>query len=114
MQSDRTGYGNHGDYIFGWKGDSLKRIVDTACYVNCPGGKQSVAKMNKCTQKSQVSEKIDGCKLLIPCDLSRTVLADHTRKGFLQSQEGLSKGVTLTVKGWQTKASPVLFSNRVQ
>jgi len=63
---DKTGYGNHGDYVFGWKGNSLQRIVDTACYVNCPGAKQSVAKMNKCTQKSQISEKIDGWLPTIP------------------------------------------------
>jgi Domain of unknown function (DUF1996) len=58
----RNGYGNHGDYVFGWKGTSLQRIVDTSCYVNCPGSKQSIAKMNKCTQKPHVKEQIDGCE----------------------------------------------------
>jgi hypothetical protein len=60
----RTGYGNHGDYIFGWKGDSLKTIVDTPCYVNCPGPKQTVAQMNKCAQKAVVNDEINGCKCL--------------------------------------------------
>jgi hypothetical protein len=58
----RLGYGNHGDYVFGWKDNSLQKIVDTACYVNCPGAKQSMAKMNKCTQEPMVKERIDGCK----------------------------------------------------
>jgi len=63
---DRLGYGNHGDYVFGWKDNSLQKIVDTACYVNCPGAKQSMAKMNQCTQKPVVDERIDGWLPSIP------------------------------------------------
>lgn len=59
---DATGYANHGDYVFGWKDDSLQKILDTKCYVNCPGAKtQSVADMNKCAGlKKTVEEDIDG------------------------------------------------------
>lgn len=63
---DKTGWGNHGDYIFGWKGDSLKKIVDTPCYVNCPGAKQSMSQMNKCNRKPVVKEQIDGWLPAIP------------------------------------------------
>lgn len=62
---DATGYANHADYVFGWKGDALRRILDTPCIFNCTEAGdtlQSVADMNKCTQKVVVEEDIDGCK----------------------------------------------------
>lgn len=64
---DATGYANHADYVFGWKGDALKKILDTPCIFNCPesGDKtQSINDMNKCTQKPIVNEDIDGCRSL--------------------------------------------------
>ncbi|KAG9237313.1 hypothetical protein BJ875DRAFT_493420 [Amylocarpus encephaloides] len=58
---DRTGYGNHGDYVFGWKGDSLQKAMDNNCNINCPALKtQTIAQGNKCTLKSVVGEEIDG------------------------------------------------------
>ena len=63
---DATGYANHADYLFGWKGDALQRILDTSCYFNCPASVtnvQSVASMNSCSQKPIVDEDIDGCEL---------------------------------------------------
>jgi hypothetical protein len=60
---DATGYANHADYMFGWKGDALQKILDTACVVNCAGAKtQTTAVMNKCAQNVVVNENIDGCK----------------------------------------------------
>ena len=65
---DVKGYGTHADYLFGWKGDSLQRAMDSSCMFNaCENGRplksQAVAPMNKCQVKSQVNENIDGCKL---------------------------------------------------
>lgn len=63
----RTGYANHGDYLFGWQGDALQRAMDSPCYQNCPTLKSQVAAdMNKCTIGRKVVEDIDGCKLTIP------------------------------------------------
>lgn len=59
----RTGYANHGDYLFGWKDDALQRAIDNPCYINCPTLKtQDVAAMNKCTVDRVVKEEIDACK----------------------------------------------------
>ncbi|KAG8157935.1 hypothetical protein KVR01_012207 [Diaporthe batatas] len=60
-----NGYGTHADYVFGWKGDSLQKAMDSNCmFQACENGRplksQSVAQMNACTVKSQVVEDIDG------------------------------------------------------
>ncbi|KAK3369344.1 hypothetical protein B0T24DRAFT_359418 [Lasiosphaeria ovina] len=63
---DATGYGNHGDYVFGWKGDALQRILDVPCTfsTNCTRESQSkiqsIPNMNQCTQQPVVGEDIDG------------------------------------------------------
>ncbi len=69
-QGDATGYANHADYVFGWKGDALQRLMDTPCVVNCPAANpktQNNAAMNKCVQKVVVDEPVDGCKSLVFC-----------------------------------------------
>lgn len=59
----RTGWGHHGDYVFGWKGDALQRAMDNFCHVDCPVLKnQTYEEANKCTQAPVVNEPIDGCK----------------------------------------------------
>lgn len=58
---DKTGYGNHGDYVFGWKGDALQRAMDANCNVNCPTLKtQTIATGNQCTKAMTVKEDVDG------------------------------------------------------
>ncbi|KAK4210501.1 hypothetical protein QBC37DRAFT_292391 [Rhypophila decipiens] len=62
---DATGHGQHGDYLFGWKDDSLQRGMDelgkNGCYDdNCSSalkiqdGKDAIA----CTKASQVEESV--------------------------------------------------------
>lgn len=64
LTSIRTGFGTHADYVFGWKGDALQRVLDSPCYVNCPTLlTQTVEEANNCSKAATVSELIDGCKL---------------------------------------------------
>jgi hypothetical protein len=71
---DTTGYGIHGDYMFGWKGDALQRAMDNSCNsdlfankINCPTLKtQSLADANKCVQSKKVMEDIDGWMTSLP------------------------------------------------
>ncbi|KAI0594224.1 hypothetical protein F4775DRAFT_586298 [Biscogniauxia sp. FL1348] len=66
---DQTGYGSHGDYLFGWKGDALQRTMDTPCYVDCPTlTTQSIADQNKCKIDRTVDEDIDSWLTTIPGD----------------------------------------------
>ncbi|KAG7286710.1 hypothetical protein NEMBOFW57_009021 [Staphylotrichum longicolle] len=59
---DTTGYGQHGDYVFGWKGDSLQRAMDGGCLgASCTGLKtQSNAEAAKCSVPGRVREDFDG------------------------------------------------------
>jgi hypothetical protein len=60
---DHTGFGQHADYVFGWKGDALQKAMNAGCGVNCPTLKtQSMAQANKCQQKKRLTEDYDGCK----------------------------------------------------
>ncbi|KAK4223294.1 hypothetical protein QBC38DRAFT_53957 [Podospora fimiseda] len=70
---DYTGYGTHGDYVFGWKGDSLQRAMDANCDFYCPQLKtQSIATGNQCRQEKKVPENIDGWLSKLPGDVEIT------------------------------------------
>jgi hypothetical protein len=59
LTCDSTGYGNHGDYVFGWKDDSLQKIMDEECYVNCKTMRtQTIDQMNACSVENKVKEDI--------------------------------------------------------
>jgi hypothetical protein len=64
---DNTGYGQHADYVFGWKGNALQVGMDAS---GCMGAKckdmktQSIDAAKKCSVKTAVNENVDGCKLL--------------------------------------------------
>ncbi|KAI5861638.1 hypothetical protein GGS23DRAFT_606191 [Durotheca rogersii] len=65
---DKDGYSQHGDYVFGWEGDSLQRAMDA----RCNGDICSVLKMQSpeeainCTLPRVVEEQIDGWLTEIP------------------------------------------------
>lgn len=60
---DSTGYGTHGDYVFGWKDDALQKIMDEPCYVNCKSMRmQNMTEMNSCTVPQTAKEDVDNCK----------------------------------------------------
>ncbi|KAK4171215.1 hypothetical protein QBC36DRAFT_367586 [Triangularia setosa] len=63
-----TGYGQHGDYVFGWKDDSLQHAMDNRCFAaTCRGlTTQGFDKANKCQVKRVVKEDIDGWIKALP------------------------------------------------
>ncbi|KAF2737102.1 hypothetical protein EJ04DRAFT_431754 [Polyplosphaeria fusca] len=59
---DTTGWGQHGDYIFGWKDDSLQLAMDNGCYLrNCTKISSQAPKVkNLCQVPVTVNEDING------------------------------------------------------
>lgn len=57
----------HGDYVFGWEGDSLQKAMDNQCDLNvaCPKAGLTVqdpSVYNACKKKQQAPEEVNGCK----------------------------------------------------
>jgi hypothetical protein len=61
---DRTGYGQHGDYVFGWKDNVLQNAMDAGCFgASCSALKtQAFTEANKCAVPDNVKENVEGCK----------------------------------------------------
>ncbi|KAK4195144.1 hypothetical protein QBC40DRAFT_317373, partial [Triangularia verruculosa] len=63
---DGFGHGQHGDYVFGWKGDALQRGMDAVLGQDCVNDRchalrfQSAAEGAACTKKTQVEAEIVG------------------------------------------------------
>ena len=72
---DPTGLGQHADYVFGWKGDSLQKAMDAS---GCMGASckdlktQEIAQAKECSVKAAVHEDLNGCKFLSPSTQSRS------------------------------------------
>jgi hypothetical protein len=82
---DDTGYGNHGDYVFGWKDDALQKIMDEECYVSCSSMKtQSIEAMNACSVPRKVVEDIGDEDWIsaLPGHMNATYTLAHKRRTF--------------------------------
>ena len=59
-----TGYGQHGDYLFGWKGDSLQKAMDALPSGKCANANCQVLKIQsaqdsmKCKKPQQAVEDV--------------------------------------------------------
>ncbi|KAK3312948.1 hypothetical protein B0H66DRAFT_524502 [Apodospora peruviana] len=67
---DTNGYSQHGDYVFGWKGDSLQKALDQRCTGDtCAALKtQTTEEAVKCTKSRDVQEEVDGWLTNLPGD----------------------------------------------
>ncbi|KAF2201229.1 hypothetical protein GQ43DRAFT_480893 [Delitschia confertaspora ATCC 74209] len=65
---DSTGFGQHGDYVFGWKGDVLQKSIEGSCFgATCSTLKtQSFAEANKCAVQNSVKEDVEGWLSTLP------------------------------------------------
>lgn len=61
----------HGDYVFGWQGDTLQKAMDNGCNLNTDCSKagihaQTSAQYSACKVQQQAPETVDGCKSFSP------------------------------------------------
>jgi hypothetical protein len=63
-----TGYGQHGDYLFGWKDDSLQKAMDAL-----PGG--------KCANANCSVLKVQSAKDAMACKKAQQVPEDVGKSG---------------------------------
>jgi hypothetical protein len=87
---DGTGYGQHGDYIFGWKEGALQKAMDQRCYGNTCAGltTQKADVSTKCAVGQTVKEPVDECKLSSVIILVGNMLTESIQ-GSLSFQEVL-------------------------
>jgi hypothetical protein len=62
-----SGSAAHGDYLFGWEGDSLQKAMDNSCNLDASCSKagitkQATATYNACNIPQQAPEDVNGCK----------------------------------------------------
>ena len=62
--SCRDGYTQHGDYVFGWKDNSLQRAMDARCTGDVCSvlENQTFEESIKCTLQQTVKDDVDGCE----------------------------------------------------
>jgi len=65
---DKKGYSQHGDYVFGWKGDSLQKAMDARCTGDtCTGLKTQTPEVGMdCTIPAVVKDNTEGWITTLP------------------------------------------------
>ncbi|KAH7086889.1 hypothetical protein FB567DRAFT_602451 [Paraphoma chrysanthemicola] len=67
---EQNGFSQHGDYVFGWKDDSLQRSMDARCTGDVCSvlESQTPEKATECTIPRVVNEDVDGWLTSLPGD----------------------------------------------
>jgi len=69
LGDNRNGFSQHGDYVFGWKGDSLQRAMTQSA--KCFGDtcdvleRQTDEKAMECVKERAVKEDVDQCEFVL-------------------------------------------------
>ena len=76
---DTVGYGSHGDYAFGWRGNELQKAFDRTNCGNqlCGLPTQEIEEANKCSKKPMVEEAVDGWLEKMPGEVMAETHASH-------------------------------------
>jgi hypothetical protein len=72
---DATGYGQHGDYVFGWKEGALQKAMDQRCFGNsCKGLQtQEASDSTNCAVAQTVKEPVNDCMSVSSTNLSSMI-----------------------------------------